>query len=134
MDRFQEGSYTLADDYRDEEVSAKEWLREADYYLPRMISAASHLYMRFSGTISDRHAADLREFARLAQIELDALFNLRGAIADRDAIRETYAWEQWAVAFEHKLSFLSGYYVRRGRMSPDWAGMPPPITLKSSFA
>jgi hypothetical protein len=134
MDRFQEGSFNLAEEYRDEEVSRKEWLRSANYYLPRMISAASHLYMRFSGTISSRHEADFREFARLAQVELEALFDLRGAVADRDALRETYAWEQWAVVFGRKLHFLSGYYWRWAGRSPDWAGMPPRLTLKSLLA
>jgi hypothetical protein len=130
MMRYEQGTATLAFDYRDEKVSAREWLQTSDEQLPKMVSALSHLDMRLFGTFN-RHAADLRTFVRLAQDELEALFDLREAIADSDSTYEAYAWDHWSRAVDRKHHFLSGYYGRRQGIAVDYAGMLPSIPLKS---
>lgn len=130
MMRYEDLSASLAFDYRDEKVSASEWLQISSARLPKMVSGLSHIESRLAGS-GERHATELMTFARLSRDEVEALFELRDAIRGLDAAYETYAWDHWARAADRKYHFLSGYYGRHQGLMIDFGSILPSIPLKS---
>jgi hypothetical protein len=129
--RFGIASSRLAWDYRDEKVSAAEWLRTAEREIPRMV-AAIRVVRSHIAEVEGRERADLRTLVPLARDEIEAVSELRVALQELNPQDERLAFRHWSKASARKFTFLDGYYYRTIGVSADFASLLPSRPLKSA--
>jgi hypothetical protein len=129
--RFETASHILAQDYRDKEISAEEWLRSARDLIPDMVSAVNVMEAGIAHVTRGRERADVKKFVRISRDEVEALSELRAALADLDARNERHAWNHWRRASGRKFGFLTVYFGRVQGIQVDYGSLLPSIPLKS---